>query len=164
MPTTIFVNTIVSKGTNKHSYTLKNYNKIKPEFHKNYELLQSNEFFYILPELHKYAHLNSIEIRLQKKEYLENIDVLNTNNFKLPNITSLTIKKNVSISSEQLKKICEIFPNIIHLEIDMFNNSFLTDFNNRLYIQFPFELFNKLESVYIYAKSLTITGADSICE
>lgn len=95
---------------------------------------------------------------------MKNIEVLNTNYFKLPNITSLSIKINVSISSEQLKKICEIFPNILRLNIDMFNKSFLTDFNNRLSIQFPFELFNKLESVYISAKSLTITGAESICK
>lgn len=67
MSTTQFVHTIVEPGTTKHSYTLKNYYKIKPDFHKNYELLQTNEFFKVLPELHKYSHLNSIEIRLQKK-------------------------------------------------------------------------------------------------
>jgi len=164
MPTTTFIQTIVQPGTTQHSYTLKNYNKIKPDFHKNYELLQTNEFFKILPELHKYSHLNSIEIRLQKKEYLANIEVLNTTNFIQPNITALTINLNVSISSDQLNKICVLFPNIVHLKIDMFNKSFLTDCNNGFYIYFPFEVFNKLESVYISAKSLTITGAESICK
>ena len=164
MPTTTFVHTIVPRGTTQHSYTLKNYNKIKPEFHKNYEILQSNEFFHVLPELHKYTHLNSIEIGLQKKEYLENIDVLNTINFKLPNITKLSLKINVSLSSEQLNKLCAIFPNIKILDIEMFNKSFLTDSKNGLHIYFPFELFNKLEWVHISAKSLNATGVESICK
>lgn len=164
MPITTFVHTIVPHGTIQRSYTLKNYNKIKPDFHKNYEFLQTNEFFIVLPELHKYTHLNRIEIGLQKNDYLENIDVLNTNNFILTNITSLSLKINVSISFEQLNKICKIFPNIKKLKIDMFNKSFLTDFNNRLHIHFPFELFDKLENVDINAKSLTITGTESICK
>lgn len=105
-----------------------------------------------------------MKLDYKKKEYLANIEVLNTTNFIQPNITSLTINLNVSISSDQLNKICALFPNIMHLKIDMFNKSFLIDCNNGFYIYFPFEVFNKLESVIIYARSLTITGIESICK